>query len=160
AACAFGCGTAPRAHEQPVAITSAALGSGSTWKLAGDGTLSPRGYHAIAYDSTRNKLVLFGGHGGLGDTLECDGERWNQTASTGPSPRQGHAMAYDSARGKVVLFGGTSPQGGVLTPLNDTWEWDGTSWTQVASSGPSPRQFHAMAYDSTRRRIVLFGGTN
>ena len=36
-------------------------------------------------------------------------------------------MAYDSARGVTVLFGGGI---GPNTQYNDTWEWDGTSWTE------------------------------
>ncbi len=31
-------------------------------------------------------------------------------------------------------------------------------WTQKQDIGPRPRLGHAMAYDSTRQRIVLFGG--
>jgi len=42
--------------------------------------------------------------------------------------------------------------------LGDTWEWGGSSWTQVSTTGPSARREHAMAYDSQRGRIVMFGG--
>jgi hypothetical protein len=62
-------------------------------------------------------------------------------------------MAYDSKRGRVVLFGGAGN-----VNLNDTWEWDDVSWTQVADTGPSARGGHAMAYDSLRGRVILFGG--
>jgi hypothetical protein len=60
-------------------------------------------------------------------------------------------MAFDSARGVTVLFGGGFNNG-------DTWEWDGTTWSERASSGPAPRAWHAMAYDTARRVTVLFGG--
>lgn len=44
-------------------------------------------------------------------------------------------------------------------PLSDTWEWDGTNWEQKApAAAPSARQRHALAYDSARQRVVLFGG--
>ena len=65
-------------------------------------------------------------------------------------------MAYDSKLQRAVLFGGSA---GNLN-LNDSWEWDGEGWTQVADSGPSARGGHAMAYDSLRRRVILFGGDN
>jgi hypothetical protein len=42
--------------------------------------------------------------------------------------------------------------------LGDTWECDGVSWTQVAETGPSPRDACGSAYDATRQRIVIFGG--
>jgi hypothetical protein len=66
-------------------------------------------------------------------------------------------MAFDSARGRIVLFGGEGYGVGGTSQFNDTWEWDGDIWTQVSDIGPSPRQFHAMAYDTKRQRLVLFG---
>lgn len=86
-------------------------------------------------------------------------QTWTQlTPATSPSARSYHAMAYDVARQKIILFGGQGSGGG---PLNDTWEWDGSSWIQRSpATSPSPRFAHAMAYDSTRQKIVLFGGTD
>jgi hypothetical protein len=42
--------------------------------------------------------------------------------------------------------------------FSDTWEWDGSAWTQIAVTGPSGRYFPGMAYDPVRQRIVLCGG--
>jgi len=70
-------------------------------------------------------------------------------------------MAYDSERSVVVMFGGyyrDNQLGSQL--LSDSWEWDGESWRQVSLEGPSARNSHAMAYDSTRGFVVLFGGYN
>jgi hypothetical protein len=63
-------------------------------------------------------------------------------------------MAYDEAHGRMVLFGGFDEHGGFF---GDTWEWDGTSWTQGAG-GPLARSDQAMAYDRIRGRVVLYGG--
>jgi hypothetical protein len=63
-------------------------------------------------------------------------------------------MIYDSARAVTVLFGGADNS----AFLADTWEWNGTTWTQRAVNGPSPRCCHAMAYDAARAVTVLFGG--
>ena len=38
----------------------------------------------------------------------------------------------------------------------DTWEWDGTTWTQVADTGPAARFGAAMT--STGAALLLFGG--
>jgi Dockerin type I domain len=54
-----------------------------------------------------------------------------------------------------VLFGGTD---GCCKDFGDTWTWDGTVWTQVATTGPEARFGMGMAYDSARHRTVLFGG--
>jgi hypothetical protein len=123
---------------------------------------SARDGHAMAYDSGRGKVVLFGGSDdGVYDdeTWEWDGTMgiWTQrTPVVKPSARYGHAMGYDSGRGKVVLFGGSD---GALD--GETWEWDGAAgtWTQrTPAVKPSVRVDHAMAYDSGRGKVVLFGG--
>jgi len=72
-----------------------------------------------------------------------------------PTPRDGHAMVYDIVRGVTVLFGGRDE-----FALGETWEWNGTAWTQRSSSGPTSRFDCAMAYDSVRGVTVLFGGRN
>jgi len=64
-------------------------------------------------------------------------------------------MVYDPVRGRCVLFGGTSQS--VLN--NETWEWDGSTWTLMSTAGPNARSLHALAYDGTRQRVILFGGT-
>ncbi|NTV62184.1 MAG: hypothetical protein HGA65_01435 [Oscillochloris sp.] len=67
-------------------------------------------------------------------------------------------MVYDEARGQVVLFGGRGYGGEYL---NDTWTWDGNSWTQLnPANSPTARSRHSMAYAATEQRIILFGGMN
>ena len=52
----------------------------------------------------------------------------------------------------AVLFGGDGPQF-----FGDTWEWDGTTWTErTFETSPSPRSDMAMA--SLGNKVVLFGG--
>jgi hypothetical protein len=67
-------------------------------------------------------------------------------------------MAYDSSRGRTVLFGGMKSAPVGMTLFNDTTEWDGQNWTQVADTGPSGRYEASMAYDAQRNQTVLFGG--
>jgi Putative metal-binding motif len=76
----------------------------------------------MAYDSARQRVVLFAGYAGgfFADTWEWNGNDWvEQSLTPRPSARGVHAMAYDSARGSVVLFGGQGPSGW----LADTWEY-------------------------------------
>jgi len=86
--------------------------------------------------------------------------QWTQQmVGSGPSRRSDHATVYDAARGVTVLFGGYTE----VSPnwsSDETWEWNGTAWTQRAVTGPSRRWDHAMAYDAARGVTVLFGGTN
>ncbi len=116
---------------------------------------------AMAYDSARGRIVVFGGHSSSStfsnSTWEYDGSRWQLMSPTGsvPTVRYGHAMVYDSARHVVVLFGGQT-----LTTLSSgTFEYDGVSWTLRSPTGAPPaRKGHVMAYDSARARVVMFGG--
>jgi hypothetical protein len=118
----------------------------------------PRVGHAMAYDASRSRVVLFGGYSSgpelFNDTWEWDGENWTQVSDIGPTPRGRHAIVYDGARQRVVLFGGSDNS----SDLGDTWEWDGQDWIQLADTGPSARSGHAMAFDSNRNRTVLFAG--
>ncbi|MBI1827591.1 MAG: hypothetical protein HYR83_14540 [Planctomycetes bacterium] len=125
-------------------------------------TFAKRPNSAMVFDDIRKVSVLFGGVFHTEDpqsavTWTWDGNLWTHHDSGELTPRYGHAMAYDWRRGVTVLFGGA---GGVGpgTIFGDTWEWDGTSWNQVATIGPVPRVYHAMAFDSTRGVTVLFGG--
>lgn len=78
-------------------------------------------------------------------------------ASIEPPARDGASTAYDSARGKTVLFGGRHCANSTCCD-GDTWEWDGSTWVQVATIGPSARYMASMAYDCVRRKTILFGG--
>ncbi|MBI3892296.1 MAG: hypothetical protein HY303_12305, partial [Candidatus Wallbacteria bacterium] len=61
---------------------------------------------------------------------------WTQRTADGavgsPAARNNHAMAYDATRGVTVLFGGAPSSGGLT---NDTWEWNGTTWTMTTANG-------------------------
>ncbi len=68
--------------------------------------------------------------------------------------RNAHGLVYDEALDETVLFGGADEQ----AVLDETWSWNGRKWQRAAASGPSPRTFPALTYDSVRRRVMLFGG--
>src|SRR5258705_1598825 len=150
-------------------VLAAVLGHGFQAKTClGQNTLLPigvRNAHALAYDTGRRRVVLFGGADAskvCSDTWEWDGNRWIQVGVTGPGPRTFAAMAYDSLRRRVVLFGGNrvlfgrSPEENIY--LDDTWEWDGRRWMEIKVPGPPPRAEAVMTFDKERGRSVLFGG--
>jgi hypothetical protein len=122
--------------------------------------------HAMAYDSARQRVVVFGGLASSyptswyisNETWEWDGLTWAQRAPAATPPaRMAHAMAYDTGRQRIVLFGGFSTVG--QSALGDTWEWDGTTWTQCFPSlSPTARGNHAMAYHGPTQSVILFGG--
>jgi len=120
--------------------------------------------HAMAYDPVRRRVVMFGGMGRanlpLRDTWEWDGTEWRQAVTAvAPPPRVGHAMCYDARRGRIVLFGGSGIATGAEF-LNDTWEWDGSSWSRIDTpTSPPGLVSHSMAFDASRGRVIVFGGS-
>ncbi|MEM7201116.1 MAG: kelch repeat-containing protein, partial [Planctomycetota bacterium] len=134
---------------------------GSLWSAVTPPLLPPsRSESDIAYDAKRQRVVLFGGNGGLGglldDTWEWDGTRWTLLLPLrSPSPRADFALGYDADRQCVVLFGGRDATG----RRNDTWEYDGAGWVERSSATSPPALEDAgLAYDAARQRMVLTGG--
>lgn len=65
-------------------------------------------------------------------------------------------MTFDAATGKSVMYGGYAGP----FPIRDTWEWDSGPgiWTERKVSPPGVFDMAGAAYDSTRGRMLLFGG--
>ena len=144
---------------------------GDTWEsLVGGWTLAspviapaPRADYAMAYDAARSRTIVFGGNDAqqyFDDTWLWDGTSWTLVPTlVAPRARVDAAMAYDGHRQRVVMFGGTIRGPALDQPGADTWEWDGTTWTQVSPAhSPPARTGAAIAYDPLRDAIVLFGG--
>lgn len=136
---------------------------GDTWTLLATAPFPRRFEWYAAYDTTRRVLLLFGGNSGsdfwYNELWQFDGSTWSllhDGASDAPRARRSGAAVYDKDRDRFLIFGGAVFGQPVL--VGDTWEWDGLTWTQVATSGPEPRQQTRAAYDERRREVVLFGG--
>jgi len=127
---------------------------------------SARSTHAMAYDSARDRIVVFAGSHTLRDVWEWNpGTRtWTErtpvtSADSWPPPLYGHAMVYDAGRKKMFVFGG----GTTVGVRDDSWEWDGAAGTwerRTTTTSPPALSAHAMAYDDARGKVVLFGGYN
>jgi hypothetical protein len=141
------------------------LWNGSAWRIVSDEGPHHRGMAAMAFDTRRGVLVLYGGINGsvgsssgtrYGDTWEWDGRRWTERNVHTPGPRDHHAMAFDEARRVMVMYGGETYD---RSYSRETWTWDGSRWKMADSlTGPGGLGHHAMAYDSRRQRVVMFGG--
>ena len=142
---------------------------GTQWRCLAKGGPSARTFPVLAYDSGRQRLLLFGGNSVLfgsaeeepvflNDMWAWDGQRWQLIEAEMPSARAEASAAYDSKRQRLVLYGGYRIHEGEIQRLGDTWEWDGHEWHRVSTDGPSARHGAAMAYDSRREQVVLFGG--
>jgi len=141
-----------------------------TWtKLQPTGTApSARDGHVLVYDSTHDRVILFGGLSGgnyLNDTwaLSLSGTpAWSQISPTGTQPAGRYAAAgvYDPGQDRLVLFGGYDGNS-----YGDVWalSLSGTpSWTQLSPSGtpPLPRFLHNAVRIPATNRMLVFGGTD
>jgi len=137
---------------------------GATWtQLTPATTPPPRWGFRMVLDSRRLRIVAFGGRSPTttvdnNDTWEWDGTDWNQMfPATSPNARSFYSMAYDERRGVCVLFGRMG--GGSILGGDQTWLYDGTTWTQAApATVPPGLETPAMAYDKGRGVTVMFGG--
>jgi hypothetical protein len=135
---------------------------GDTWEWDGSNWLSrtpgvspiPRYGPLLAYDPVRQVSVLFGGgvlvNGSsfsVADTWTWNGSQWQvQMPAHQPPPANLVDGVWDRARGRLVT--------GPIAPAYFSWEWDGQDWRIVLQAPPSQGP---MAYDPTRRQVVLYG---
>ena len=124
---------------------------------------APARWHAMAYDSARGRVVLFGGYGDSGSLRRHLGvgraRRWTQRGPGQPRRRAtSHAHGVRRARGRVVLFGGHRPR-----PVRWRTRGSGTArpGRSAASGTARVRARSATRWPTTARRgrVVLFGGS-
>jgi hypothetical protein len=103
--------------------------NGSSWTLVPGTAPSISPIQPVVGLGSLGGLMMYDGGvlQGAASTWVWQNSTWSRAATTGPSLRNGHALAYDSARNRVVLFGGFRPG----QDFADTWEWDGTRWTEI-----------------------------
>jgi hypothetical protein len=138
--------------------------NGTTWTQHHPATSPPpRANASMAYDAATGTVVLFGGdrtgrH--FNDTWTWNGTTWTQQhPATSPPVLTSASMAYDAATGTAVLFGGFGGSARPRRVRNQTWTWDGTTWTrQHPAASPSARDAASMVYDAATGTVVLFGG--
>jgi uncharacterized protein (TIGR03437 family) len=142
--------------------------AGNSWQqLAGDNAGPSKRYgHSAIYDAVRDRMVISHGFtdaGRFDDTwaFELGPGRWQNVTPAGGRPlrRCLHHAVYDESNRQMLLFGGCASGNGPC-PLDDLWTFDLNThqWTQRVSR-PAARQWYAMAFDSSRRKLVLFGGS-
>ena len=111
---------------------------------------------ALTVEST-GAAVAFGGSVQEDDfavAWQWSGTTWE------PQDHVAVAPAVTAAAGVVhdPLTGGAVSFGGVITP-DQTWRWDGVSWSRLRPpSSPPKRVLTALADDPGRHRVLLFGG--
>lgn len=162
-------------RQQSVLVTAGGtwLWNGATWSQVQDQSTPPaRNTTHLVYDASTECVLLFGGIGidgtPLNDTWLWNGATWTeQHPADFPPPVGGAAIAYTAAHQQVILFGGIAGFDGVSgsnrvgTFSNETWIWNGTSWTEQRVSGPPPERAGAqLVYDELHQQTLLFSGNS
>lgn len=139
--------------------------SGTRWEpLTSDGPPS-RVNAAAAFNLVSGGGVIAGGALrtqenrllASGDTWLGDGKSWQQLADHPPRDHQ----SMVSVEGGVLMFGGIPAPPGRAGPWPaDTWLLTKGAWVRVATEGPAGRARTALAYDTRRRQVVMFGGVS
>ncbi|HEV2397344.1 MAG TPA: kelch repeat-containing protein [Candidatus Sulfotelmatobacter sp.] len=133
--------------------------------------------HTAVYNSSSNRMVVFGG--GTGFPGPCVNElwvlknpnavgspAWSELTPTGtlPPAREGHTAVYDSKNNIMIVFGGTDCLGNYYNDLWIVTNADGSTgtpaWSQLSPNGsaPSARTQSTAVYDSANNIMTVFGG--
>ena len=126
---------------------------------------TPRTNAGMTYDPISGRVLMFGG---LDDNQELD-DMWSFDVATQswtqlrpahiPPARFWTRMIFAPDRGQVVLFAGTPRGSGAR--FDDTWEWDGSDWTEVdARVRPVPKEYHGLGFGGAPAGAVTFGGND
>lgn len=145
--------------------------SGGTWTWtevsAAGPAPSPREEHTAVWDAEGQRMLVFGGDDGAlrndAWALSRTGATWTWAAlspeGVAPTARREHAAAWDPTHHQMLIIGGDD---GELRDEVWAMAWDGSTWTwsQPApqSNGPSPRREHSAVWDTSRQRVIIFGG--
>jgi hypothetical protein len=137
-----------------------------------------RGYHAAAYDSGSDRVIVVGGAGdqipGLPVSTWAYDIATNTWTNLAPPQSPGHLegpIVYDSAADRIILFAGNKllnatnsdepccPAG--IDNDRQTWAYNyqANTWTNLKPvGGPSGLLGVRMVYDPNADRVILFSG--
>jgi hypothetical protein len=100
-------------------------------------------------DPSRETLLMIWG---------WNGTQWQRVTEGGPPGRILGGAAYDEKRDVLALYGGRPVELGKCS--QETWEWDGQTWTEKDVPPPTACDHVKMVYDSSSGAAVLFSGLN
>ncbi|MBL4634409.1 MAG: hypothetical protein JKY56_11085 [Kofleriaceae bacterium] len=149
---------------------------GIGWEDVSSAGPSARGRQAVAYDSSSQRMLIFGGRfrpEGMTGNYTLFGDLWSfgfadkawtqlSDGQGGPQARYFATSAFDSDSGTFYVYGGATSSSALSIRLaEDLWSFKDNVWTQVTTSGsaPSPaRLFMAYTHDTKRNALIAFGG--
>lgn len=130
---------------------------------------------AVAYDSTSNTMMVFGGDKGrtyysdIWVLSHANGQggspTWTQLTATnqGPSKRSELSATYDATNNRMTIYSGFDgtnilTEAWVLIGANGTAGAPTWSMLTPTVAGP-PRRWHTANYDPVTNQMIIFGGS-
>jgi hypothetical protein len=125
---------------------------------------APRHLERVAYDTKRDRLIVFGGSAFLDGKLRYDSavHEWDvktgwssSTPPLAPHPRNGGALVYHARLKETVLIGGVYEDNKGYQILFDVWLWNGKRWKK--NNMLCPVKEPEGVYDPTTGKILVLG---
>ena len=125
----------------------------------------PRTSPGMCWDAARGKLVVYSGRGANGVWADYESSLWewdpvggwaNVTPATGPDPRWLFNMEYVPGLG-AVFHGGAAWNGTASYRSDETWAWNGTTWTLLSTTGPARANGHLIYRPDTDDMVYVCG---
>jgi hypothetical protein len=146
--------TSPKGGPLPAATWT---WKGGRWTQHGEAGLpAGLGSRVLADVPSLHGLVLIGEQGGA--SWLWNGSTWSRLAAPpwNGTESGANAAAWDAQRHLLVVVVGTRLSGDMMPPPQQTWTWDGHTWTSRGSA-PLLSGHGDMAWDPQTRSVVLVG---
>ncbi len=116
--------------------------------------------HSMIFNPQDKKIYIYGSNQEVYsyDTISDTLVKIEPTDGIKPPSRNLSPLAFDVNSQKFYIYGGGYPN-----PLSDFWSFDirAKRWQQLPTNPSMPgRGWHAAAFDSTHKRVYIFGGIN
>lgn len=145
------------------------MGSSWAWTEITGGTAPPaRQAHTAVWDTTKNRMLVFGGFGNNGvqnDVWQFDGaDHWRvlSPAGTIPPARAAHSAVWNPSGSAMIVFGGHDEfdlASGTLTIFDDVWRFQADRWTKLTTNrGPTARNRHSAVWNMKTPSMLMYGG--
>ena len=146
---------------------------------------NPRMMHSAVYDSSNNRMIVFGGStdseplndvwvlthaNGLDENGQDTPPSWQPLSVSGdlPAARQGHTAVFNPSTNRMTIFGGVDAQGGIVDDLwviekangvegPNTWSSNIIFHTSKVSY-PDARANHSAVINVENDTMAVFGG--
>ena len=137
------------------------------WAQLTSASTPPAGYCAMTYDPVRKMLVMLvteiftaasAADNGANDVLETwtwNGSGWSRAVDL-PSTAALGPLSFDPDTGTDLTYVDqyTLCSAATCPDTNETWSWDGSTWTKTATNAP----LGIGSYDAATHQFVMFGG--